>query len=125
MANGWKWDRDDLRQEGNLGVLSKRMPVAIAHAFACSTFLRRCRADLARCQRYAEAREHDRRHHAAAPGELLDVPELLGRLDGIEHQIVRLRYWDGLNYGQIAERLAIPRDTIQRWHAIALAKMRA
>src|SRR5271157_3214935 len=106
MGNGWKWDRDDIRQEGSVAVLKKKhLPVARARAFARYEFSVRVRADLARCQRYAETRDDERRHRRSIPGELLDVPDMLRRLDGIERDIIRMRYWEELEFRAIGARL--------------------
>lgn len=125
MANGWTWDRDDWRQEGRLGVLERKLPVAKARWSAGQRFRDRVTWDLQHCQRYVIEREDERRHRGEPPGELLDVPDLLGRLSEIERQVVHMRHWEELEFREMGKRLGKPGKTVWRWYMAALAKMRA
>jgi DNA-directed RNA polymerase specialized sigma24 family protein len=125
LGNGWITDPDDYRQEGYVGVLTKRAPAELAAAYARASYDRRRIADLKRCARYVIDRAEERRSRDKAPGDVSDVADLLDRLDPLAREVIRLRFWEGLRFWQIARRLTIPTSTIFVWYNKALATMRA
>jgi len=124
INEGWGWDRDDWQQEGRLGILEQKLPVEKARWSAWQRFRDRARWDLEHCQRYVAKREYERKHRGDLPGELIDIPDLLGRLTPVELQVIQMRIWEELEFREIGQRLDTCGKTAWRWYQAALAKMR-
>ena len=53
-----------------------------------------------------------------------DIDRAMAGLSGVDRQLIRGRYWDDLNYGQLGRLLRVPEGTARVRHHRALARLR-
>jgi RNA polymerase sigma-70 factor (ECF subfamily) len=104
---------EDLTQEVFLAVMravSRYEPRALVRTYLYGIALKLLYAER-RKRRDAETRAEP--SMAARPDQALWVREALGRLDANDREILMLREYEQLSYGEIAELLRIPLNTVR------------
>jgi RNA polymerase sigma-70 factor (ECF subfamily) len=104
---------EDLTQEVFLAVMraaSRYEPRALVRTYLYGIALKLLQAER---RRHRDADANTEPSLAARPDEALWVREALGRLDANDREILMLREYEQLSYGEIAELLRIPLNTVR------------